>query len=57
MSYTDHVISLQDKDDVIDKILKVISGELSFETITTDPDLAPLKDVLQSGGPQPCPDQ
>ena len=50
----DHMISLQNNDRVINKILKVISGEVAFTTISEDPDLAPLRAVLQNGKAQPC---
>ena len=54
MSCSDHMMSLQGNDRVIDKILKLISGEVGLETITTDPDLAPLRAVFESGQSSPC---
>ena len=38
----DHMMLLQDRDDVIDKLLKLIGGEVAIDTIGNDPDLAPL---------------
>jgi len=47
------MIPLQNRDDVIDKILKIMRGEINIQTIGTDPDLDPLHQAWLSQG-KPC---
>lgn len=42
-------MSLQDKDDVMRKLLKVLTDELPLATIVNDEKFAPIKKVIVDG--------